>query len=228
MRIKSYFASSVQSAIAIARKEYGDDVTLVTSHTAPLESRHLGDYEVVFAVDETPLLAELAKKQSTQVIKAAPVEATAQVSKPAAVETDKPVFEAVAAAPVAVLTMEATLEPQPVVPMTMPFQDLLQEAIATPLSTEQNVPEKLDRVHSILVEMGIDAPMVRALMTMIERSVSAQLPASVVASVIAEAEVAMEAVAQEAEVVEPEPAAPVVPDLTPAELAFYLSVSVGS
>ena len=52
MRIKSYFAPSVQSAIGLARKEFGDDVTLVTSHAASLESRHLGDYEVVFAVDE--------------------------------------------------------------------------------------------------------------------------------------------------------------------------------
>ena len=52
MRIKSYFAPSVQSAIGLARKEFGDEVTLVTSHAASLESRHLGDYEVVFAVDE--------------------------------------------------------------------------------------------------------------------------------------------------------------------------------
>ena len=52
MRIKSYFAPSVQSAIGLARKEFGDDVTLVTSHAASLESRHLGDYEVVFAVEE--------------------------------------------------------------------------------------------------------------------------------------------------------------------------------
>lgn len=52
MRIKSYFAVSVQSAIGLARKEFGDDVTLVTSHAASLESRHLGDYEVVFAVEE--------------------------------------------------------------------------------------------------------------------------------------------------------------------------------
>ena len=52
MRIKSYFAASVQSAISLARREFGDDVTLVTSHASALEARHLGEYEVVFAVDE--------------------------------------------------------------------------------------------------------------------------------------------------------------------------------
>ena len=52
MRIKSYFAASVQSAIGLARREFGDDVTLVTSHASALEARHLGEYEVVFAVDE--------------------------------------------------------------------------------------------------------------------------------------------------------------------------------
>jgi hypothetical protein len=54
MRIKSYFASSVQSAITLARREFGDDVTLVTSHVASSETRHLGEYEVVFAIEETP------------------------------------------------------------------------------------------------------------------------------------------------------------------------------
>lgn len=52
MRIKSYFAPSVQAAIALARKEFGDDVTLVTSHVASLDNRHLGEYEVVFAIEE--------------------------------------------------------------------------------------------------------------------------------------------------------------------------------
>ncbi len=52
MRIKSYFAPSVQAAIALARKEFGEDVTLVTSHVASLDNRHLGEYEVVFAIEE--------------------------------------------------------------------------------------------------------------------------------------------------------------------------------
>jgi hypothetical protein len=63
MRIKSYFAPSVQSAIGLARKEFGDEVTLVTSHAASLESRHLGDYEVVFAVDE---ISDQPESEATQ------------------------------------------------------------------------------------------------------------------------------------------------------------------
>lgn len=54
MRIKSYFAPSVQAAIALVHKEFGHHVTLITSHVASLENRHLGEYEVVFAVEETP------------------------------------------------------------------------------------------------------------------------------------------------------------------------------
>jgi hypothetical protein len=219
MRIKSYFASSVQSAIAIARKEYGDDVTLVTSHTAPLESRHLGDYEVVFAVDETPLLVPLPapKKNSAQVLKAsAPVvESNVAVAEPVAVSLAEFV------GPIA--------EPFSAAPAPAPFQELLQEAIEKPLSTDENVPEKLDRVQSILVEMGIDGPMVRALMTMIERTVSAQIPAKAVSAVeVAEPEAIAASVEVEPESVEAECATPGTPDLTPAELAFYLSVSVGS
>jgi hypothetical protein len=52
MRIKSYFAPSVQAAIAAARQEFGEAVTLVTSHIAPPESRSFGEYEVVFAIEE--------------------------------------------------------------------------------------------------------------------------------------------------------------------------------
>ena len=70
MRIKSYFAPSVQSAISTARKEFGDEVTLVTSHAAALESRHLGDYEVVFAVEES---VEQPLSKPAQVIKAAEI-----------------------------------------------------------------------------------------------------------------------------------------------------------
>jgi hypothetical protein len=58
MRIKSYFAPSVQTAIALARKEFGDDVTLVTSHVASLDNRHLGEYEVVFAIEEQTAVPE--------------------------------------------------------------------------------------------------------------------------------------------------------------------------
>ena len=50
MKIKSYFASTVPNAIAMARQELGPDAMLVTSRPAPPESRHLGEFEVVFGV----------------------------------------------------------------------------------------------------------------------------------------------------------------------------------
>jgi flagellar biosynthesis protein FlhF len=51
VRMKSFFAGSVQVAIEQARKELGPDAMLVTSRTAGIEARHLGEYEVVFATE---------------------------------------------------------------------------------------------------------------------------------------------------------------------------------
>ncbi len=51
MRLKSYFAGTVESAICLARQEMGEDAMLVNSRKALPEARHLGLYEVVFADD---------------------------------------------------------------------------------------------------------------------------------------------------------------------------------
>lgn len=51
MKIKSYFARTVEDAMAMARQELGPEAMLVNSRRAALETRHLGDYEVVFASD---------------------------------------------------------------------------------------------------------------------------------------------------------------------------------
>jgi len=51
MRIKSYFARTVESAMEMARQELGAEAMLVNSRRALPEARHLGDYEVVFASD---------------------------------------------------------------------------------------------------------------------------------------------------------------------------------
>lgn len=48
MRIKSYFAATMMAAMAQAREELGEDAVLVSSRRAPIELRHLGEYEVVF------------------------------------------------------------------------------------------------------------------------------------------------------------------------------------
>ena len=49
MKIKSYFARTVEDAIARASQEMGPEAMLVNSRRAPVEARHLGEYEVAFA-----------------------------------------------------------------------------------------------------------------------------------------------------------------------------------
>ena len=54
MRIKSYFSRNVADAITAARQELGPDALLVNSRKAPVETCHLGEYEVVFAAEVAP------------------------------------------------------------------------------------------------------------------------------------------------------------------------------
>lgn len=49
MKLKSFFAESVEAALGLAREELGADAVLVNSRKAPPEARHLGEYEVVAA-----------------------------------------------------------------------------------------------------------------------------------------------------------------------------------
>jgi flagellar biosynthesis protein FlhF len=51
MRIKSYYANSVEDGMAVARTELGPDAMLVNSRRTSPEMRHLGDYEVVIVTD---------------------------------------------------------------------------------------------------------------------------------------------------------------------------------
>jgi flagellar biosynthesis protein FlhF len=46
--VKSFFAASIPAAMELARLELGPDALLLNSREAPLEARHLGEYEVVF------------------------------------------------------------------------------------------------------------------------------------------------------------------------------------
>jgi flagellar biosynthesis protein FlhF len=50
LKIKSYYAKTVEEALGQASGEMGPDAVLVHSRRTPVESRHLGPYEVVFAV----------------------------------------------------------------------------------------------------------------------------------------------------------------------------------
>ena len=49
MKLKSYFAATVEAAMNMARLEMGVDAMLVSTRRTDEQSRHLGDYEVVFA-----------------------------------------------------------------------------------------------------------------------------------------------------------------------------------
>ena len=51
MRLKTYFSDSVESALGRARRELGEETMLVNSRPTRPETRHLGQYEVVFAID---------------------------------------------------------------------------------------------------------------------------------------------------------------------------------
>ncbi len=56
MRLKSYFAESVQDAIDEARQELGPEAMLLNSKKIVPEQRHLGAYEVVFGITDELLL----------------------------------------------------------------------------------------------------------------------------------------------------------------------------
>ncbi len=51
MRIKSYYANSVEDGMAMARAELGPDAMLVNSRRTSPEARNLGEYEVVIVTD---------------------------------------------------------------------------------------------------------------------------------------------------------------------------------
>lgn len=54
MRIKSYYAPTIEDAMAQARRELGPDAMLVNNRKSPPEAVHLGACEVVFAIDAPP------------------------------------------------------------------------------------------------------------------------------------------------------------------------------
>jgi flagellar biosynthesis protein FlhF len=53
MRLKSFFADTIEEAIAQARREMGPDAMLMNSKASSAEARHLGAYEVVVCTKET-------------------------------------------------------------------------------------------------------------------------------------------------------------------------------
>jgi flagellar biosynthesis protein FlhF len=51
MHVKSFFAATVEAALAEGSRELGTEALIVQSRKAPPEAQHLGRYEVVLAVD---------------------------------------------------------------------------------------------------------------------------------------------------------------------------------
>jgi flagellar biosynthesis protein FlhF len=49
LHMKTYFSTSVEAAVELARRELGAEAMLVDSRPAPEDVRHLGRYEVIFA-----------------------------------------------------------------------------------------------------------------------------------------------------------------------------------
>jgi flagellar biosynthesis protein FlhF len=75
MRIKSYFAGSIEEAMEKARRELGPDAMLMNSKKTEIELRSLGAYEVVFALPPEVLRSqeiELARSSPSAVLPACP------------------------------------------------------------------------------------------------------------------------------------------------------------
>jgi flagellar biosynthesis protein FlhF len=54
MRLKSFFANTIEEAIRSAREELGPEAMLMNSKRAAMEAQHLGLYEVVVSAEEIP------------------------------------------------------------------------------------------------------------------------------------------------------------------------------
>ncbi len=67
MKLKSYFSSSVEAAVELARKELGEDALLVNARPSTPETRHLGAYEVVFGADYVAAAAARAASKPVDV-----------------------------------------------------------------------------------------------------------------------------------------------------------------
>ena len=72
MRLKSYFAGTVESAISLARQEMGEDAMLVSSRKTLPESRRLGLYEVVFATSQEPVVEPPARADPPKIDQPSP------------------------------------------------------------------------------------------------------------------------------------------------------------
>lgn len=73
MRVKSYFAGTVEEALRLARQEMGEDALLLRSREASPEARYLGRYEVVFGLPAGPAVPDAAPVPPRAAVEPAPV-----------------------------------------------------------------------------------------------------------------------------------------------------------
>ena len=85
MRLKSYFADTVEAAMSLAARELGEDALLVYSREAAPETRYLGGYEVVFAAGQ-PEAAQTRPAPPPDAGTLDPPPAAADPARPAASE----------------------------------------------------------------------------------------------------------------------------------------------
>jgi len=78
MKLKSYFADTIEEAISLARREMGAEAMLVNSKRSNAEARHLGAYEVVCAADVEAPIAERDKARKLLGSTPAPIDKLSQ------------------------------------------------------------------------------------------------------------------------------------------------------
>jgi len=64
MKLKSFFADSIEEAIGLAKREMGTEAMLVHSKRSSAESQNLGAYEVVCASDTEPALTSAESREA--------------------------------------------------------------------------------------------------------------------------------------------------------------------
>src|SRR5260370_15767194 len=78
MKLKSYFADTIEEAISLARREMGPEAMLVNSKRSNAEARHLGAYEVVCAAEVSPQIAERDRVRGLLGVAPAPIDKLSQ------------------------------------------------------------------------------------------------------------------------------------------------------
>ena len=89
MRLKSYFAATVEAAMQMAARELGDEAMLVYSRESSPEARYLGRYEVVFALPGE----SAGNEKPNSAVPGDPSVRTADRDKVATVGVDTALFE---------------------------------------------------------------------------------------------------------------------------------------